>query len=134
MQSTTVGAKVIPARFGSSGSDEIMYMRANYKHVVGNADSESFHFVNPNECTGQELSVFLMRSRSCCLLVGACIPLADIRMSALRMLEGKAVVRETDMPEEMQSRVMELAYQAPNLHEVSDCQSIAHWSLLLEVA
>ncbi|XP_022766212.1 dynein light chain 1, cytoplasmic-like [Durio zibethinus] len=43
------------------------------------------------------------------------------------MLEGKAVVRETDMPEEMQSRVMELAYQALDLHEVSDCQSIAHY-------
>ncbi|KAK6231349.1 hypothetical protein QUC31_011368 [Theobroma cacao] len=107
MQSTTVGAGVIPAGFGSSGSEEIMYMRANYEHVVGDADSESFHLVNPDECTGQELSVFLMRSR--------------------RMLEGKAVVRETDMPEEMQSRVMELAYQALDLHEVSDCQSIAHY-------
>ncbi|GMJ08411.1 hypothetical protein HRI_004510300 [Hibiscus trionum] len=43
------------------------------------------------------------------------------------MLEGKAVVRETDMPMEMQSRVMELAYQALDLHEVSDCQSIARY-------
>ncbi|XWS67134.1 hypothetical protein CRYUN_Cryun05aG0260800 [Craigia yunnanensis] len=43
------------------------------------------------------------------------------------MLEGKAVVRKTDMPKEMQSRVMELAYQALDLHEVSDCQSIAHF-------
>ncbi|XWS67133.1 hypothetical protein CRYUN_Cryun05aG0260700 [Craigia yunnanensis] len=63
MQSTTVGAGVIPAGFGSSGSEEIMYMRANYEHVVGNADSESFHLVNPDECAGQELSVFLMKSR-----------------------------------------------------------------------
>lgn len=43
------------------------------------------------------------------------------------MLEGKAAVRETDMPEAMQNHVMELAYQALDLHEVSDCQSIAHY-------
>ncbi|CAI0471185.1 unnamed protein product [Linum tenue] len=43
------------------------------------------------------------------------------------MLEGRGVVRETDMPEEMQGRVLELAYQALDLHEVSDCQSIAHY-------
>ncbi|KAF2288622.1 hypothetical protein GH714_009505 [Hevea brasiliensis] len=62
MQSMTVGAGVIPSGFGSMGSEEIMYMRANYEHVVGNADSESFHLINPDECPGQELSVFLMRS------------------------------------------------------------------------
>lgn len=45
----------------------------------------------------------------------------------LKMLEGKAVVRETDMPEGMQSYVMELAHQALDAHEVSDCQSIAHF-------
>ncbi|XP_062095458.1 uncharacterized protein LOC133801304 isoform X2 [Humulus lupulus] len=43
------------------------------------------------------------------------------------MLEGKAVVRETDMTEAMQSHVMELAYKALDLHEVSDCQSIANY-------
>lgn len=43
------------------------------------------------------------------------------------MLEGKAVVRETDMPEVMQNYVMELAHQALDAHEVSDCQSIAHF-------
>ncbi|XP_050238179.1 uncharacterized protein LOC126687664 [Mercurialis annua] len=43
------------------------------------------------------------------------------------MLEGKAVVRETDMAEEMQRQAMELAYQALDLHEVSDCKSIAHY-------
>ncbi|KAH7514516.1 uncharacterized protein LOC107430656 [Ziziphus jujuba] len=43
------------------------------------------------------------------------------------MLEGKAVVRETDMSEAMQNHVMELAYKALDLHEVSDCQSIAHF-------
>ncbi|KAF8402989.1 hypothetical protein HHK36_011083 [Tetracentron sinense] len=49
-----------------------------------------------------------------------CLPLLN------EMLEGKAVVRETDMHEGMQSHVMELAYQALDLHEVSDCKSIAH--------
>ncbi|KAF1895615.1 hypothetical protein Lal_00041896 [Lupinus albus] len=69
MQCVTVGAGVIPSRFRSSsdsglglGSDELMYMRANFEHVVGNADSESFHLINPDDCPGQELSVFLLRS------------------------------------------------------------------------
>ncbi|XP_004515946.1 protein MIZU-KUSSEI 1 [Cicer arietinum] len=62
MQCVTVGAGVIPSGFGS-GSEELMYMRANFEHVVGNADSESFHLINPDESTGQELSVFLLRSR-----------------------------------------------------------------------
>ncbi|XP_021897402.1 protein MIZU-KUSSEI 1 [Carica papaya] len=62
MQSMTVGAGVIPSGFGSPGSEEVMYMRANYEHVVGSSDSESFHLINPDECPGQELSVFLLRS------------------------------------------------------------------------
>ncbi|XP_031267802.1 protein MIZU-KUSSEI 1 [Pistacia vera] len=65
MESTTVGAGVIPAGFGTSGSEaeEIMYMRANYEHVMGSADSESFRLINPDEYPGQEFSVFLLRSR-----------------------------------------------------------------------
>ena len=43
------------------------------------------------------------------------------------MLEGKAVVIETDMSEALQSRCLELAYQALDLHEVSDCQAIAQF-------
>lgn len=43
------------------------------------------------------------------------------------MLEGKGIVSETDMTEEMQCQVMELAYQALDLHEVSDFQSMAHF-------
>ncbi|CAL0302676.1 unnamed protein product [Lupinus luteus] len=43
------------------------------------------------------------------------------------MLEGKGVVRETDMAEMMQNQVMELAHQALDAHEVFDCQSIAHY-------
>ncbi|XP_062165963.1 protein MIZU-KUSSEI 1 [Alnus glutinosa] len=64
MQSTTVGAGVFPAALGSPDDEEVMYMRANYEHVVGNLDSESFHLVSPDECPGQELSVFLLRSRN----------------------------------------------------------------------
>ncbi|KAL2336538.1 hypothetical protein Fmac_010984 [Flemingia macrophylla] len=60
MQCVTVGAGVIPSGFGS---EDLMYMRANFEHVVGNADSESFHLINPDECPAQELSVFLLRSR-----------------------------------------------------------------------
>ncbi|XP_059643541.1 protein MIZU-KUSSEI 1 [Cornus florida] len=67
MQSVTVGAGVIPAGYGSgsfkSDGDELMYMRANYECVVGSADSESFHLINPDECSGQELCFFLLRSR-----------------------------------------------------------------------
>ncbi|KAL8526836.1 hypothetical protein ACS0TY_015900 [Phlomoides rotata] len=66
MQSITVGAGVIPCEPGSgpgSGSEEIMYMRANYECVLGCADSESFHLINPDNGPSQELSVFLIRTR-----------------------------------------------------------------------
>ncbi|KZV53406.1 hypothetical protein F511_10192, partial [Dorcoceras hygrometricum] len=62
MQNITVGAGVIPCGSGS-GSEGIMYMRASYECVVGSADSESFHLINPDEGPGQELSVFLLRTR-----------------------------------------------------------------------
>ncbi|CAA2982577.1 protein MIZU-KUSSEI 1 [Olea europaea var. sylvestris] len=62
MQNITVGAGVIPPGSGS-GSEEIMYMRANYECVVGSADSESFHLISPDNGPGQELSIFLLRSR-----------------------------------------------------------------------
>ncbi|XP_051130508.1 protein MIZU-KUSSEI 1-like, partial [Andrographis paniculata] len=63
MRSITVGAGMIPGCGYGSGSGEISYIRANYECVVGNADSESFHLINPDEGPGQELSVFLLRSR-----------------------------------------------------------------------
>ncbi|KAL0347360.1 UNVERIFIED_CONTAM: protein MIZU-KUSSEI 1 [Sesamum calycinum] len=66
MQNITVGAGVIPcgSGFGSGlNSEEIMYMRANYERVVGSADSESFHLINPDEGPSQELSIFLLRSK-----------------------------------------------------------------------
>ncbi|PSS34586.1 Protein MIZU-KUSSEI like [Actinidia chinensis var. chinensis] len=66
MQSITVGAGVIPSGFGTgsdAGDGELMYMRANYECVVGGPDSESFHLINPDVCSGQELSIFLLRSK-----------------------------------------------------------------------
>ncbi|XP_073148399.1 protein MIZU-KUSSEI 1 [Henckelia pumila] len=62
MQNITVGAGVIPCGSGP-GSEGIMYMRANYECVVGSADSESFHLINPDDGPGQELSFFLLRTR-----------------------------------------------------------------------
>ncbi|CAI9114137.1 OLC1v1014790C1 [Oldenlandia corymbosa var. corymbosa] len=41
------------------------------------------------------------------------------------MLEGKALVEDTDMPMKMQAQAMESAYQALDLYDVVDCRSIA---------
>lgn len=41
------------------------------------------------------------------------------------MLEGKAVVKETDMPLKMQIQTMSYASQALDLFDVHDCISIA---------
>lgn len=67
MQNITMGAGVIAAPAAREKEEEetrpdLMYMRANYEWVIGGADSESFHLISPNECPGQELSVFLLRS------------------------------------------------------------------------
>ncbi|KAK4771331.1 hypothetical protein SAY87_031863 [Trapa incisa] len=65
IKSMTVGAGVIPAGLAVGPGqlpEEIMYMRANYEHIVGSANSESFHLISPDQCSGQELSVFLLRS------------------------------------------------------------------------
>ncbi|XP_062118629.1 protein MIZU-KUSSEI 1-like [Humulus lupulus] len=43
--------------------DELMYLRANFERVCGSENSESFHLIDPDECIGQELSVFFYRSR-----------------------------------------------------------------------
>ncbi|XP_010528557.1 PREDICTED: LOW QUALITY PROTEIN: protein MIZU-KUSSEI 1 [Tarenaya hassleriana] len=65
LQSTTIGAGVLPSGSGSEPDpDEVMYMRANYEHVVGNSDSESFHLINPDVNSAQELSIFLLRTSS----------------------------------------------------------------------
>ncbi|KAI5062767.1 hypothetical protein GOP47_0023306 [Adiantum capillus-veneris] len=46
----------------SKEEDELIYMRANYERVVGSADSEAFHMINPDGSQCQELSIFLTRS------------------------------------------------------------------------
>ncbi|KAF3555632.1 hypothetical protein F2Q69_00017565 [Brassica cretica] len=64
LESMTVGAGVLPSESGSGEADldEVMYMRANYEHVVGSSDSESFHLINPDANSAQELSIFLLRT------------------------------------------------------------------------
>ncbi|KAL4353224.1 hypothetical protein GQ457_06G017500 [Hibiscus cannabinus] len=44
---------------------------------------------------------------------------------AQEILKGKALVKETDMPEKMQTQAMDYASQALDLYDVSDCISIA---------
>ncbi|CBI28057.3 hypothetical protein PVL29_014209 [Vitis rotundifolia] len=41
------------------------------------------------------------------------------------MLEGKAVIKESDMPVKMQKQAMASASQALDIYDVSDCVSIA---------
>ncbi|KAK3036678.1 hypothetical protein RJ639_031546, partial [Escallonia herrerae] len=41
------------------------------------------------------------------------------------MLEGKALVEDTDIPAKMQIQAMESASQALDLYDVLDCKSIA---------
>lgn len=63
MQSVSVGAGVLPV--GAKAEDvegELMYMRASFDRVIGSADSESFHMINPVGSSGQEFGVFLLRS------------------------------------------------------------------------
>ncbi|KAK9109575.1 hypothetical protein Sjap_017635 [Stephania japonica] len=64
MQSVSVGAGVVPVESKSSDQEEgeIMYLRASFERVIGSADSESFHMINPVGSSGQELSIFLLRS------------------------------------------------------------------------
>ncbi|XP_057829751.1 protein MIZU-KUSSEI 1 [Cryptomeria japonica] len=62
MQCISVGAGVLPYRETKADEGELMYMRATYERVVGSSDSESFHMINPDGSTGQQLSIFLLRS------------------------------------------------------------------------
>ena len=41
------------------------------------------------------------------------------------MLEGKAMVKETDMPEKMMKQAMDIASQALDSYDVNDCILIA---------
>ncbi|KAJ0987140.1 hypothetical protein J5N97_005496 [Dioscorea zingiberensis] len=61
MQKVSVGAGVLPGK-SDGGDGELMYLRASFERVVGSHDSESFHMINPVGSSGQELSIFLLRS------------------------------------------------------------------------
>ncbi|EEF52939.1 protein MIZU-KUSSEI 1 [Ricinus communis] len=61
MQSVSVGAGVLPVPPKSQDGD-LMYLRASFERVIGSADSESFHMINPIGSSGQELSIFMLRS------------------------------------------------------------------------
>ncbi|KAI3465507.1 hypothetical protein Pfo_022170 [Paulownia fortunei] len=62
MQSVSVGAGVLPVAPKAEDDGDLMYLRASFDRVIGSADSESFHMINPVGSSGQELSVFLLRS------------------------------------------------------------------------
>ncbi|XP_008799147.2 protein MIZU-KUSSEI 1 [Phoenix dactylifera] len=61
MQSISVGAGVLPGE-SKSGDGDLMYLRASFERVIGSVDSESFHMINPVGSTGQQLSIFLIRT------------------------------------------------------------------------
>lgn len=73
MKSVSAGAGVLPSE-NDGCSDGMMYLRASFRRIVGSANSESFHMINPEHdgrsgdcnsyCSGQELSIFLLRSSS----------------------------------------------------------------------
>ncbi|WOL12031.1 protein MIZU-KUSSEI 1-like [Canna indica] len=60
MQSVSVGAGVVP---GEASSGDVMYLRASFERVIGSADSESFHMINPAGSAAQQLSIFLLRTQ-----------------------------------------------------------------------
>ncbi|XP_038711356.1 probable dynein light chain isoform X1 [Tripterygium wilfordii] len=49
----------------------------------------------------------------------------EARKKERKMLEGKGLIKETDMPEKMQIQAMASASQALDLYDVFDCKSIA---------
>lgn len=66
MQTVSVGAGVLPVAPKKSDVEgdggELLYLRARFERVIGSPDSESFHMINPVGSSGQELSIFLLRS------------------------------------------------------------------------
>ncbi|KAF6166820.1 hypothetical protein GIB67_005696 [Kingdonia uniflora] len=62
MKSVAVGAGVISGK-RLSFDDDLMYLRANFERVASSSNSESFHLINPDGCTSQELNIVLRRTR-----------------------------------------------------------------------
>ncbi|GAA0154234.1 hypothetical protein LIER_12281 [Lithospermum erythrorhizon] len=69
LRGVSMGAGVLPGPNDHSKEKngfaygELTYMRARFQRVVGSKDSESLYMVNPDGATGQELSIFFVRSR-----------------------------------------------------------------------
>lgn len=61
LSSVVVGAGVIKGN-ELGRDDELMYLRASFNRVCGSSHSESFHLIDPEGNTGQELSIFFFRS------------------------------------------------------------------------
>ncbi|URE00455.1 hypothetical protein MUK42_19541 [Musa troglodytarum] len=61
MRAISVGTGVLPGA-SKMGEGDILYLRASFERVIGSINSESFHMINPVGCTGQQLSIFLVRS------------------------------------------------------------------------
>ncbi|GLT74536.1 hypothetical protein SLA2020_463250 [Shorea laevis] len=62
MHAVSVGAGVLSIAPPKSEDGDLMYLRASFERVIGSSDSESFHMLNPGGSSGQELSIFLLRS------------------------------------------------------------------------
>ncbi|KAF9610810.1 hypothetical protein IFM89_025051 [Coptis chinensis] len=62
MRSVYVGTGVINGKTLNC-DDELMYLRANFERVSRSSNSESFHLVSPDGSTGQELSIFFLRTK-----------------------------------------------------------------------
>ncbi|XP_074295265.1 protein MIZU-KUSSEI 1-like [Silene latifolia] len=64
MSGVVVGAGVVRgADIGcQEDDDDIMYLRGNFERVKGSSNAESFHFIDPDGNTNQDLSIFFLRS------------------------------------------------------------------------
>ncbi|RZS16343.1 hypothetical protein BHM03_00048320 [Ensete ventricosum] len=61
MQSISVGTGFLPGK-SKTGDGDLLYLRASFDRVIGSIDSESFHMIDPVGSTGQQLSIFLLRT------------------------------------------------------------------------
>ncbi|KAF5199655.1 Mizu-kussei [Thalictrum thalictroides] len=61
MCSVHVGTGVINRKTLNCDND-LMYLRANFERVSRSTNSESFHLISPDGSTGQELSIFFLRT------------------------------------------------------------------------
>ncbi|KAG6511364.1 protein MIZU-KUSSEI 1-like [Zingiber officinale] len=62
LKAVTSGAGRLPLPPPSGGRGEsFAYVRGNFERVVGSADSESYHLVDPTGSLGLQLSIFFLR-------------------------------------------------------------------------